>query len=159
MLDDVRSRHNVGSIFRTCDAFGADRIHLCGMTPLPPHREIEKTALGATRTVPWNHEADAGSTVHSLRDKGFLVLAVEQTVQAEALDQLELPPDVPLALVLGNELRGVSDAVITACDHCIVVPQFGSKHSLNVSVCAGVVLWALVGSERSALERRMNGSL
>lgn len=156
VLDDVRSRHNVGSIFRTCDAFGAERIHLCGMTPLPPHREIEKTALGATETVPWVHEEDVASTVEHLRSEGYYVLAVEQTVNAVPLDRLADLPNAPLALVFGNELRGISDAVVTACDRCVIVPQFGSKHSLNVSVCAGVVLWAVSASERSALELRKN---
>ncbi len=158
VLDDVRSRHNVGSIFRTCDAFGAERIHLCGMTPLPPHREIEKTALGATDTVPWSHEGDAASIVQQLQSQGYHVIAVEQTVNAVPLDNMDILPDAPLALVFGNELRGVSDAVVTACDRCVIVPQFGSKHSLNVSVCAGVVLWAFSASERSALDLRKNAT-
>jgi len=140
VLDDVRSRHNVGSIFRTADGFGASRIVLCGFTPLPPHREIEKTALGATQSVPWEHAPDAAEAVRALQADGYRVLAVEQTVEAVPIDRIQRD-DRPLALVLGNEVEGVSDAVIQACDGCVVIPQHGSKHSLNVSVCAGVVLW------------------
>ncbi|MBX2972079.1 MAG: RNA methyltransferase [Flavobacteriales bacterium] len=141
VLDDVRSRHNVGSIFRTADAFGAEGIILCGFTPQPPHREIEKTALGATLSVPWTAAATAVETVRALQAEGYRVLAVEQTVEAAALPDVRHTPDEKLALVLGNELNGVSDEVVKACDGCMVIPQQGSKHSLNVSVCAGVVLW------------------
>jgi tRNA G18 (ribose-2'-O)-methylase SpoU len=148
VLDDVRSRHNVGSVFRTADGFGIEGIILCGFTPVPPHREIEKTALGATGSVPWEHVPDARSAIERLRAEGYHVIAVEQTVQAQRLQDLVLPSQQPVALVFGNELHGVSDPVIAACDECVVVPQFGSKHSLNISVCAGVVLWWLAGRTR-----------
>jgi tRNA G18 (ribose-2'-O)-methylase SpoU len=142
VLDDVRSRHNVGSIFRTCDAFGVERVLLCGFTPLPPHREIEKTALGATASVPWRHAASAASAIAALRAEGWTVIAVEQTLLARPLLEA-LPADGrPLALVFGNEVAGVSDEAVALCDACLVVPQHGTKHSLNVSVCAGVVLHA-----------------
>lgn len=141
VLDDVRSRHNVGSIFRTADAFGAEGIVLCGFTPLPPHREIEKTALGATDSVPWTSAAAAVEAVRELHAEGYRVLAVEQTAQAIELPELRGSPDERVALVFGNELNGVSEEVVRACDGCVIVPQHGSKHSLNVSVCAGVVLW------------------
>ncbi len=144
ILDDVRSRHNVGSIFRSADAFGVTRILLCGFTPQPPHREIEKTALGATLSVPWSHVGDTADAVRDLQAQGYRVLAVEQTVQALPIGDVVLD-DRPLALVFGNELEGVSDAVVQACDGCMVIPQHGSKHSLNVSVCAGVVLWWATG--------------
>lgn len=144
VLDDVRSRHNVGSIFRTSDAFGLEGLVLCGFTPCPPHREIEKTALGATRSVPWEHAEHAVLTVKQLQEQGYRVLAVEQTLHARPL-QAYAPPDGPLAIVLGNEVHGVSQAVVEACDECLVIPQAGSKHSLNVSVCAGVVAWWLAG--------------
>lgn len=146
LLDDVRSRHNVGSIFRTADAFGVERLLLCGFTPCPPHREIEKTALGATSSVPWSHEPDAASAIHRLRVEGYRVIAVEQTLSAIPVNQLEIDTEVPVALVFGNEVSGVSEAVIAAAEACVVVPQRGAKHSLNVSVCAGVVLHALFGS-------------
>lgn len=145
VLDDVRSRHNVGSIFRTADAFGAEGIVLCGFTPHPPHREIEKTALGATLSVPWTTAERALDAVLDLQAKGYRVIAVEQTLQARPLHTVELTAGAPLAFVFGNELDGVSDAVIAACDACVVIPQQGSKHSLNVSVCAGVVLWRATG--------------
>ena len=148
VLDDVRSRHNVGSIFRSADCFGAERLVLCGFTPLPPHREIEKTALGATLSVPWEHAPDILPAIADLRSKGYRVLAVEQTVRALSIEDVALPADVPVALVFGNELNGVSDAVVAASDACVVVPQRGSKHSLNVSVCAGIVLHHLAEGGR-----------
>ncbi|NUQ16800.1 MAG: hypothetical protein HUU33_15940 [Flavobacteriales bacterium] len=114
-------------------------------TPLPPHREIEKTALGATATVPWDHAPEAVAAVRQLQARGYRVLAVEQTLQATPLTDLAHPPGGPLALVFGNELHGVGDAVIEACDGCLSIPQQGAKHSLNVSVCAGVVLWWFAG--------------
>ncbi|MGV3637519.1 MAG: RNA methyltransferase [Flavobacteriales bacterium] len=146
VLDDVRSRHNVGSIFRTADAFGAEGLVLCGFTPRPPHREIEKTALGATLSVPWSEAPDTADAVRSLQASGYRVLAVEQTVEAVPLPAVQVDPAERLALVFGNELHGVADEVIALCDGCLVIPQHGSKHSLNVSVCAGVVLWHCIRS-------------
>ena len=143
VLDDVRSRHNVGSIFRTADAFGIEGLVLCGFTPQPPHREIEKTALGATASVPWAHEADALAAIMRLRAEGYRIVVVEQTAEAVPLGNFKLPANAPVALVVGNELNGVHEAVVKAADACIAIPQHGSKHSLNVSVCAGVVLWHL----------------
>lgn len=143
VLDDVRSRHNVGSLFRTADAMGIEGMVLCGFTPTPPHREIEKTALGATESVPWEHAPDALSAIRGLQAQGYTVWAVEQTLNAISLDALNTPLPARLALVLGNELDGVSDAAIALCDICVVIPQAGSKHSLNVSVCGGIVLWHL----------------
>jgi len=151
VLDDVRSRHNVGSIFRTADSFGAEGIILCGFTPRPPHREIEKTALGATLSVAWTTAPDALGAVNELKSQGYRVIAVEQTVHAVPLQELTIDPEGALALVFGNELDGVSEAVVAACDGAVVIPQHGSKHSLNVSVCAGVVLWWCAGSLRKQL--------
>jgi 23S rRNA (guanosine2251-2'-O)-methyltransferase len=156
VLDDVRSRHNVGSVFRSADAFGIEGIILGGFTPLPPHREIEKTALGATRSVPWEHAPDVVSSIRSLKAAGYTVWAVEQTVNAIPLDALRHPLPERLAIVLGNELNGVSDPVIAECDACVVIPQRGSKHSLNVSVCAGIVLWACCGSVTCASGPRID---
>ncbi len=151
VLDDVRSRHNVGSIFRTADSFGAEGIILCGFTPRPPHREIEKTALGATLSVPWTTAPDALQAVSGLKDQGYRVLAVEQTLRAIHIQDLAIDAGRPLALVFGNELDGVSAAVVATCDGAVVIPQHGSKHSLNVSVCAGVVLWWCTGAFRRQL--------
>ncbi|MBL0034888.1 MAG: RNA methyltransferase [Flavobacteriales bacterium] len=145
VLDDVRSRHNVGSIFRTADSFGIERLVLCGFTPQPPHREIEKTALGATLSVPWSTAEDTVTAIRDLQQQGYTVVAVEQTLSALPLITWNPAPDARIALVLGNELHGVSDSAVEACDLSVVIPQGGSKHSLNVSVCAGVVLWWLAG--------------
>ncbi|MCO6483349.1 MAG: TrmH family RNA methyltransferase [Flavobacteriales bacterium] len=139
ILDDVRSRHNTGSLFRTADAFAMHGLDLCGFTPLPPHREMEKTALGATLTVPWEHHASAAEAVRKWKAAGWQVWAVEQTVQAVPVTAWR--PDLAkgTALVLGNELHGVHEAVVALCDGAVVVPQGGTKHSLNVSVCGGIV--------------------
>lgn len=147
VLDDVRSRHNTGSIFRTADAFAMEGLDLCGFTPLPPHREIEKTALGATLSVPWVHHERALDAVRKLKAEGWEVWAVEQTMHAIPLTDWKPERKKGLALVLGNELHGVSDEVVAECDGAIVVPQGGTKHSLNVSVCAGIVAaWAVFNS-------------
>jgi len=147
VLDDVRSRHNVGSIFRTADAFALEGIDLCGFTPLPPHREIEKTALGATLSVPWRHHANTLDAVKVLQSDGWKVLAVEQTELAISLENWRPSAEDRTALVFGNELHGVDAAVVAACDGALVIPQAGTKHSLNVSVCAGIVIaWASLTS-------------
>ncbi len=151
ILDDMRSRHNVGSVFRTADAFALDGLDLCGFTPLPPHREIEKTALGATLSVPWVHHARTLDAVLTLKAAGWEVWAVEQTVQAVPITQWA--PHLPggVALVLGNELHGVDPEVVAACHGAVMVPQGGTKHSLNVAVCAGIVVaWAVLGHARPA---------
>lgn len=148
VLDDVRSRHNVGSIFRSADSFGVEHIDLCGFTPCPPHREIEKTALGATLSVPWKHHADVLACLQDLKARGYRVLAIEQTSMAMPMEDLVIGAEEPVALVFGNELSGVSDQVIDLSDQCVVIPQFGSKHSLNVSVCAGIVMWWFAGRDR-----------
>ena len=141
VLDDVRSRHNVGSIFRTADAFGLEGLILCGFTPCPPHREIEKTALGATLSVPWEHQPSALEAIQALRQAGYAIWCVEQTVNALPLDSWRPEDGRPIALVFGNELHGVSEPVIALSDGALVIPQHGTKHSLNVAVCAGVALW------------------
>ena len=145
VLVDVRSRHNVGSIFRTADAFRIDGLDLCGFTPQPPHREIEKTALGATTSVPWQVHVDVIPALHRLKQDGWTLLAVEQTRQAIPLEEWTLQPGTRLALVLGNELHGVPEGVLALCDGAISLPQYGMKHSLNVAVCAGIVFWWLAG--------------
>jgi 23S rRNA (guanosine2251-2'-O)-methyltransferase len=143
ILDDIRSMHNVGSAFRTCDAFGASAIYLCGYTPAPPHRDIHKTALGATETVSWTHFPSATAAVAHAKEQGYRVLAVEQAHNSIPLDKVEWDKS-PVALVYGNEVTGVSDEVLAMADGCIEIPQWGAKHSLNVSVSIGVVLWELV---------------
>lgn len=141
VLDNVRSLHNVGSVFRTCDAFLVEAIYLCGITSEPPHPEIHKTALGAENSVLWRYFADTTDAVGQLREAGFTVLAVEQAVGSTLLDEMEFDPEKKYAVVLGNEVKGVQQAVVDACDGCLEIPQFGTKHSLNVSVAAGIVVW------------------
>lgn len=143
ILDEVRSMHNVGSVFRSADAFCAQEIALCGYTPRPPHRDIQKTALGATETVAWQHFPSAVEAIAHYRDKGFRIIAVEQVHGSISLPQYQPTPGEAIALVLGNEVDGVSDAALAQCDGAVEIPQFGSKHSLNLSVSAGIVLYAL----------------
>ncbi len=141
VLDNVRSMHNVGSVFRTCDAFLVEKLYLCGFTPCPPHREIQKTALGATETVAWESIQSAKEIVSVLRADGYNIYAVEQTHNSIALDQFKPEQKSKLALVFGNEAEGVDEEVIKQCNGAIEIPQFGSKHSFNISVSAGIVLW------------------
>lgn len=144
VLENVRSMHNVGSVFRTCDAFLVEKIYLCGFTPTPPHREIQKTALGATETVSWESVNDTHQLVKELKEQGYLVYAVEQTHSSRALDLFFPEKDKKIALVFGNEAEGVSEATLALCNGAIEIPQFGSKHSFNISVSAGIVLWDLL---------------
>jgi len=144
VLDDVRSMHNVGSAFRTADAFHAKGIFLCGFTPRPPHRDIHKTALGATETVPWKYEEQITTAIAALKEEGYEIWAVEQAHNSIALQDCNFSNDKKIALVFGNEVTGVSDAALALCDGCIEIPQWGTKHSLNISVTVGVVLWEMV---------------
>jgi len=141
LLDNVRSMHNVGSVFRTADAFRVEKILLCGYTPKPPHRDIQKTALGATETVEWEACEEVVKAIENLKNNGYRVLAVEQTHGSILLQELELNKEDKTALVFGNEAEGVSESCLAACDGAVEIPQFGSKHSFNISVSAGIVLW------------------
>ena len=143
VLEDVRSALNVGSFFRTCDAFAVEQLLLCGITAAPPDREIHKTALGAEASVSWSRFADAAECVGRLRREGYRILAVEQVEGAKMLGDFEPCAGVKYALVFGNEVEGVSQRVVDMCDGAIEIPQLGTKHSLNVSVAGGVVLWDL----------------
>lgn len=144
ILDDVRSMHNVGAAFRTADAFGAAGIYLCGYTPTPPHRDIRKTALGAEDSVRWQHFASISDALKTASDTGFTLYAVEQAEGSMSLQALTLPQDQKLALIFGNEVDGVSDEALASVQGCIEIPQWGAKHSLNIGVSIGVVLWELV---------------
>ncbi len=144
ILDNIRSAHNVGSAFRTADAFKADKLWLCGICATPPSAEIHKSALGAEDSVPWEHRGDTLSLVRELQEQGWTVLSVEQTEHATELQDFEPQPGARYALVFGNEVDGVQQEVVDASDGALVIPQFGSKHSLNVSVSVGVVLWQFV---------------
>jgi len=144
VLDNIRSMHNVGSVFRSADAFLVEGICLCGYTPQPPHRDIHKTALGATETIDWIHLPTTLEAVQQLKAKGYKVFALEQAEGSVQLDQFTAASLFPLAIILGNEVEGVDADVLKLCDGCIEIPQFGMKHSLNVSVAAGIVLWEIV---------------
>jgi tRNA G18 (ribose-2'-O)-methylase SpoU len=144
VLDDIRSGLNVGSVFRTADAFAVEKIMLCGITSRPPHREILKTALGSTETVLWEYMDSASEAVCRLKEAGFEVLAVEQTTDSIMLPDFTLSKDKKYAFVLGNEVEGVSEEVLGHCSGALEIPQFGTKHSLNVSVAAGIVVWDFV---------------
>lgn len=142
ILDNIRSMHNVGSVFRTADAFRVDGIFLCGYTPQPPHRDIHKTALGATETVKWQYFTNAAEAVAEAKRRNYAVWAVEQTDASTPLHLFE-PLSGGTALVMGNEVEGVSDELLSLCDGSIEIPQWGMKHSLNVSIATGIVLWEI----------------
>lgn len=141
VLDNVRSMHNVGAIFRTADAFVVEKICLCGITPTPPHREIQKAALGATESVDWEYYKDISSALLQLKEKGYELIAIEQTSNSEPLNDFKIDVNKKYVVVLGNEVDGISDEAIELYDHFLEIPQKGTKHSLNVSVCGGIVLW------------------
>ncbi|MFB9841821.1 RNA methyltransferase [Mucilaginibacter ginsenosidivorans] len=145
VLDNVRSMHNVGSIFRTCDGFAVEKICLCGITGQPPHREIEKTALGATQSVNWSHYPTPLQAVEELRNEGYSIIAIEQAENSIMLNDFEAETNKKYALIFGNEVNGVSDEVMKEIDACIEIPQFGTKHSFNIVVSAGIVLWDFFG--------------
>ena len=143
VLDNVRSLNNVGSAFRTCDAFLVDKLYLTGVTGQPPHRDINKTALGATESVDWEYHEDPVDLVKKLKTKGYIVIAVEQVEEAEVLSNFKIDSDQHYVLVFGNEVFGVKDEVVQVANTCLEIPQLGTKHSLNISVSIGVVLWNL----------------
>jgi len=141
ILDDVRSLHNIGSVFRTADAFLVEKIYLCGITATPPHKEIQKTALGATETVAWEHFEKVLDVIKKLQSDGYTVFAIEQVENAILLDNFKADPDKKYALVFGNEVYGVAQEAVLASDGSIEIPQLGTKHSLNIAVSAGIVIW------------------
>ncbi len=151
VLDNVRSLNNVGSFFRTCDAFAAERLVLCGITGTPPDREIHKTALGAEQTVLWSHFPKTEDALAELRAGGYILIAAEQVEGAAMLDEFTPDPSKKYALVFGNEVEGVSQSVVDLCDCALEIPQAGAKHSLNVAVSGGVVLWPFFCTFRKEL--------
>jgi len=143
ILDDIRSLHNIGSVFRTSDAFLIEKIYLCGITAVPPNKEIHKTALGATETVAWEYHKNVLEVIENLKNNNTKVYAIEQVENATFLDNFQPIKDAKYALVFGNEVYGVSQEAIKLCNGCIEIPQLGTKHSLNISVSAGIVVWDL----------------
>ncbi|WP_312822624.1 RNA methyltransferase [Epilithonimonas sp.] len=141
ILDSVRSMHNVGAIFRTADAFLVQKIVLCGITPQPPHREIHKAALGATESVDWIFEENINTAIDNLKKENFNIIGIEQTSTSQLISDFEINPEKKYALILGNEVDGISDEALNNIDTFLEIPQLGTKHSLNVSVCGGIVIW------------------
>ena len=141
VLDNVRSGLNVGSAFRTADGFALEKIYLCGITAQPPHREILKTAIGATSSMDWEYAPTTYEAVAQLKKEGYYLAAVEQAEDSTSLQDFQLPLDAKVALIFGNEVKGVSEEVMEIVNECVEVPQYGTKHSFNISVCVGMVLW------------------
>ena len=149
ILDNIRSLNNIGSVFRTADAFLIEKIFLCGITATPPHKDIQKTALGATDTVVWEHQENTEDVIKELREKGVKILSIEQAEDAVMLNDFSPKNDETYAIVFGNEVKGVQQSIVSASDYVIEIPQYGSKHSLNISVSAGVVMWDLFAKMKS----------
>jgi len=148
VLDNVRSQSNVGSIFRTADAFLTQAIYLCGITARPPHREINKTALGATESVEWKYFQHTIDAIGDLKSSGYKLVAIEQAEGSIALNDFRIEKDARYALIFGHEINGVDQKVLDCCDHCIEIPQFGTKHSFNIAISAGIVLWELSNKKK-----------
>ena len=144
VLDSVRSMSNVGYIFRTCDGFAVEKLFLCGITAQPPHKEITKTALGATESVDWEYRQDVVELVIQLKNEHFKVFLIEQTDNSIMLDQFQYQPQDKIAIVLGNEVFGVDEKLLPICDGVIEIPQYGTKHSFNVTIAGGIVIWEMV---------------
>lgn len=143
VLDNIRSLNNIGSVFRTSDAFLIEKIYLCGITAQPPHKDIHKTALGATESVLWEHVENTLDLIHKLQNENAVTVSIEQAENSTMLQDFEIKSNQKYAVVFGNEVKGVQQEVVSMSDYCIEIPQFGTKHSLNISVSAGVVLWDL----------------
>ena len=143
VLDNIRSAHNVGSFFRTADAFKIEHLYLCGITAQPPHREITKTAIGATESVAWSYTKDIVDIVNDLKSRDYHIIGIEQTDSSIPLSEISTNESCMYALIFGNEVQGLSDALLPLLDQAVEIPQYGTKHSLNVSVCGGIVMWEL----------------
>lgn len=151
VLDDIRSLHNIGSVFRTADAFLIEKVYLCGITATPPNKEIHKTALGATDTVTWEHNKNVIEVIENLKKANIITLAIEQVESAIFLQDFTVEKDKKYALIFGNEVYGVSQDAVAICDGSIEIPQLGTKHSLNISVSAGIVVWDLFSKIKRAI--------
>lgn len=156
VLDNIRSQHNIGSIFRTADAFRISCIHLCGITATPPNREIQKTALGATESVEWKYFENTKDSLDVLKKEGYQLIAIEQAEGSTHVNDFKPEEYKKHALIFGNEVHGVDDEIMELCDGCLEIPQYGTKHSLNVSVSAGIVIWEI--SRKIAHDRESNTS-
>lgn len=155
VLDNVRSAQNVGSLFRTMDAFKCAKLYLCGICAQPPHREINKTALGATETVEWAYYENTEMAISEIKNKNIKVLAIEQASDSKSLSEFELKIDEQIAFVFGNEVHGVSQEIIDLSDGCLEIPQYGTKHSINISVCAGITIWEATRAFRKEIKIKL----
>lgn len=153
ILDNVRSMNNIGSVFRTSDAFRVEEIVLCGITACPPHKEIQKTALGATESVKWRYVESCPSFIKDLKEDNYVVLGIEQASNSVMLDDFFPDKNNKYAIVFGNEVDGVGQDSIDLCDNCIEIPQFGTKHSINISVCAGITIWHFYQALKSCIHK------
>ena len=144
VLNNIRSHHNTGAIFRTCDAFACEAVYLCGITGIPPHRDIHKTALGATETVHWEYFENTTDAIHKLKNNDYSIVALEIADNSIMIDNYIPLTNEKIALVLGNEVNGIDQEILDISDHCIEIPQYGTKHSLNVSVSGGIGIWEIV---------------
>ena len=144
ILDNIRSLNNIGSVFRTSDAFLIEKIYLCGITASPPNKEIQKTALGATESVAWEYVENITTLIQKLKDSKIKIVSIEQTENSTMLQNFEISRDQKYAIIFGNEVKGIQQEVVSASDICVEIPQFGTKHSLNISVSCGLVLWDLI---------------
>ncbi len=149
VLDNIRSLNNIGSVFRTADAFRIEKIFLCGITARPPHRDIQKTALGATESVDWEYLQEVSKLVEWLKKQGYSIYAVEQTDSSLNIEEYQFENDKKVAVIFGNEVKGVSEVLMNMVDSCLEIPQYGTKHSLNISVSAGIIIWNLYIKFRS----------
>ena len=152
VLDNIRSQNNIGSVFRTADAFRISEIHLCGITAKPPHREIHKTALGSTESVAWKYFPGTIDSIRELKKDGFTICSVEQTTGSIPLDRFYPGENEKLALIFGNEVHGIGEGLIKESDFCLEIPQYGTKHSLNIAVASGIIIWDLFGKIKSSVK-------
>lgn len=143
ILDNVRSLNNIGSVFRTADGFLLEKIYLCGITATPPHKDIHKTALGATESVTWEYKKDTLDAISDLKNSGYTILSAEQAEGSTSLQNFKINSDAKYAIIFGHEVKGVSQTAVDASDYCIEIPQYGTKHSFNISVSVGIILWEL----------------
>ena len=153
VLDNIRSLFNVGAIFRTADAFRISQIYLCGITARPPHREIQKTALGATESVKWQYFQNTSKAIEKLKDEGYRIIAIEQTDESMELEKWNCSNMERMALVFGNEVNGISEQILPMIDSCVEIVQYGTKHSLNVSVSAGIIIWHVFSQMKASLDQ------
>jgi len=148
VLDNIRSHHNTGAVFRTCDAFACEAVYICGITGKPPHRDIHKTALGATETVDWKYFENTIDAIQELKDNGYKIMSLEIAEGSTQIDSVKIVSSDKIALVLGNEVKGVEQDIINITDNCLEIPQYGTKHSLNVSVSGGIAIWTITKKMR-----------